>query len=103
LHQRTTQDVPSFGVFPGAVQVPPDGQPILLMADAQPTGGYPVVAIAIQADLHRAAQLLPGDEMRFVWSTQAEAVNAWRELRRLIARSIEEDDGTLLAANANYL
>lgn len=102
LERRVERDVTSFGVFPGVIQVPPDGQPILLMADAQPTGGYPVAAVVIQADLHRAAQLLPGDEIRFVWTTQDEAVRAWRDLRRLIARPIEEDEGTLLAAMANH-
>jgi len=51
--------LPSFGVVPGAIQLPPDGRPILLMADAQPTGGYPVIAVVISADLPLAAQLLP--------------------------------------------
>lgn len=92
------RDLVSFGVFPGVIQLPPDGLPILLMADAQPTGGYPVVAVVIQADLHRAAQALPGDELRFVWTTIAEATQAWRELQRLLALPVEEDDGTALAA-----
>jgi antagonist of KipI len=55
----------SFGLVSGAVQVPHGGQPILLMADHQTAGGYPVVATAISASLPIAAQLLPGDEMRF--------------------------------------
>jgi biotin-dependent carboxylase-like uncharacterized protein len=102
LHACERRDIPSLGVFPGVVQVPPGGQPILLMADALPTGGYPIVAVAIQADLHRAAQLLPGDEMRFTWTNHDEAVAAWRELRRLIKSPIEEDEGISLAASANY-
>jgi biotin-dependent carboxylase-like uncharacterized protein len=57
--------VPSFGVIPGAVQLPPDGMPIVLLADAQTTGGYPVIAVAIAADLARLAQLRPGAELRF--------------------------------------
>jgi biotin-dependent carboxylase-like uncharacterized protein len=57
--------LPSLGVLPGCLQVPPHGQPILLMADAQTTGGYPVIATVIGADLALAAQLLPGDRMRF--------------------------------------
>ena len=55
----------SAGTLPGAVQVPPHGQPILLMADAQVTGGYPIIATVISADLPLAAQLLPGDRVRF--------------------------------------
>jgi antagonist of KipI len=56
----------SFGLVAGAVQVPHSGQPILLMADHQTAGGYPVVATVISASLPVAAQLLPGDEARFV-------------------------------------
>jgi antagonist of KipI len=55
----------SFGLVPGAVQVPHGGQPILLMADHQTAGGYPVVATVVSASLPIAAQLLPGDELRF--------------------------------------
>lgn len=49
----------------GAVQVPPDGRPILLMADRQTTGGYAIPGVVCQADLGLAAQLMPGDDLRF--------------------------------------
>ena len=55
----------SFGLAAGAIQVPRSGQPILLMADHQTAGGYPVVATVASATMPIAAQLLPGDEMRF--------------------------------------
>lgn len=55
----------SQGVLPGAVQVPPDGQPIILGWDGPVTGGYPVIAGVISADLPRLAQLRPGDTVRF--------------------------------------
>ena len=55
----------SFGLVSGAIQVPRNGQPILLMADCQTAGGYPVVATVVSASLPVAAQLLPGDEVRF--------------------------------------
>ena len=90
----------SFGVFPSVIQLPPDGQPILLTADAQPTGGYPVIAIAIQADLHRVAQVLPGDALYFARTTHGEAVDAWRALHALLALPVEEDEGIALAAAA---
>jgi allophanate hydrolase subunit 2 len=55
----------SQGVLPGAVQVPPDGQPIILGWDGPVTGGYPVIAAVISADLPRMAQLRPGDSLGF--------------------------------------
>jgi biotin-dependent carboxylase-like uncharacterized protein len=61
-----TGELPSEGLRPGAIQVPPDGRPIVLGPDAPVTGGYPVVAVVGRADLDRAAQLRPGDRVRFV-------------------------------------
>jgi antagonist of KipI len=58
---------------PGTIQLPPDGLPILLMADRQTVGGYPALGYLIQADTPKAAQLWPGDSIRFVTVTQAEA------------------------------
>ena len=55
----------SFGLTAGAVQVPRGGQPILLMADHQTAGGYPVVATVVNASMPVAAQLLPGDDLQF--------------------------------------
>jgi biotin-dependent carboxylase-like uncharacterized protein len=58
-------ELPSEGVVVGAVQVPPSGQPIVFLADHPPTGGYPVIGVVRDADLPVAAQLRPGDEVRF--------------------------------------
>ena len=60
----------------GALQILPSGLPILLLAERQTTGGYPVAAIVISADLTHAAQLAPGDEVRFIQSTRGEALRA---------------------------
>ena len=87
--------LPSLGVVPGAIQVPPDGQPILLMADAQPTGGYPIVAAVIGADMPLAAQLLPGDELRFARTTLEEARAALREQRAWLDAPAAPDDALL--------
>ncbi len=62
---RTGTELPSQGVMPGAVQIPPDGQPIILGWDGPVTGGYPVLAGVIAADWARLAQLTPGDTVRF--------------------------------------
>ena len=55
----------SFGLVAGVVQLPGGGQPILLMADHQTAGGYPVIAVVVSASMSVSAQLLPGDELRF--------------------------------------
>lgn len=65
-------------VLPGTVQLPPDGRPILLLADAQTMGGYPVIGHVIAADLRLAAQLRPGHLVRWRRSTLAEAHAAAR-------------------------
>jgi biotin-dependent carboxylase-like uncharacterized protein len=53
------------GVPLGAIQVPPDGQPIILFVEHQTTGGYPKIANVISADFHRVGQLRPRDQVRF--------------------------------------
>jgi KipI family sensor histidine kinase inhibitor len=60
----------------GGVQVPPSGQPIVLMADRQTTGGYPQIAVVITADLSRAAQLAPGDSVAFEICSRSDAIAA---------------------------
>jgi len=70
---RLGGDILSEAMPPGGLQVPPDGHPILLMADRQTTGGYPLLAVVISADLPRAAQIAPGDTVRFVAVTLEEA------------------------------
>ena len=57
--------MPSEGMPLGAIQVPPDGAPLLLFVDHQTTGGYPVIAAVIAADLWRVGQLRPGARIRF--------------------------------------
>ena len=59
-------ELPSQGVLPGAIQVPPDGQPIILGWDGPVTGGYPVIAVVVTADRATLAQLKPGDTVQFV-------------------------------------
>jgi antagonist of KipI len=69
----------------GSVQVPKSGQPILLMADRQTTGGYPKIATVITADIPLAGQLGPGDWIRFAPCTQAAAIEALQRLERRMA------------------
>jgi len=66
----------------GTVQVPPNGQPIALMADHQTTGGYPKIAEIAGADVPRLAQLAPGGSVQFARCTLDEAMTLRRALRR---------------------
>ncbi|MDA1183215.1 MAG: 5-oxoprolinase subunit PxpB [Acidobacteria bacterium] len=69
----------SASTFVGGVQLPPSGDPILLMGDRQTTGGYPQIAVVITADLPLAGQLGPGDWIEFVACTRDDAVAALRD------------------------
>ncbi len=75
----------SFGLTSGAVQVPNSGQPILLMADHQTAGGYPVVATVVSAALPIAAQLMPGDELRFAEITLERA----QQMRKVLTTALD--------------
>ena len=65
LERVRDDELASEGMVLGAVQVPPDGRPVVFLADHPTTGGYPVLAVVREDDLWRCAQLRPGDEVRF--------------------------------------
>ncbi|WP_206955093.1 5-oxoprolinase subunit C family protein [Trinickia acidisoli] len=69
----------SHAVLPGTIQVPGNGQPIVLMSDAQTTGGYPRIGVVIAADMWKLAQVRLGAAVRFVRTTQEEARYALSE------------------------
>ncbi|MFN2284824.1 MAG: urea amidolyase, partial [Anaerolineae bacterium] len=78
IAHRGPNGIVSDGVMTGSIQVPPDGQPIVMLADHQTTGGYPKIATVLGADLPLLAQCLPGDSdascvVRFTAVTLAEA------------------------------
>ena len=72
----------SSAVTPGAIQVPANGRPIILMADSQTVGGYPKIATVISADLPRLAHLPPGSRVRFERVTLCEARQALQAQRQ---------------------
>ena len=74
----------SDATFTGGLQIPPSGDPILLMADRQTTGGYPQIATVITADLPLAGQLRPGDWIEFTLCTRADAIAALKDLQRVV-------------------
>ncbi|BCS80670.1 5-oxoprolinase subunit C family protein [Anaerocellum diazotrophicum] len=78
LRAKEKHDIITDGVVPEAIQVPPNGEPIILLKDAPTTGGYVKIATVISPDLSKLAQLKPGDRVRFkeVELTQAHKILA---------------------------
>lgn len=89
----------SDGVVPGCIQVPGDGQAIVLMRDCQPPGGYPKIATIVTADLGRLAQSRAGTRVRF---RQVSIVEAQLLRRRMLARMAELPDRLLAVADGRY-
>jgi 5-oxoprolinase (ATP-hydrolysing) subunit C len=81
LTRESRLELLSHAVLPGTIQVPPNGQPIVLMGDAQTTGGYPRIGAVIRADLWRLAQVRLNGSIRFVPSSREEARFALGEER----------------------
>jgi biotin-dependent carboxylase-like uncharacterized protein len=77
----------SHGIVPGVIQVPPGGQPIVQMRDAQPSGGYPKIGTVIEADLWRLGQAPIGSRIRFVETDWDAAVAALDETRRWLVET----------------
>ena len=82
LKAKRTLELLSHGIVPGTVQVPPAGQPIIQLAEANTCGGYPKIATVIEADLWRVAQLRPGQRIRFELIDREAAVAALNEHTR---------------------
>lgn len=66
LERAVPGELPSEGMVLGAIQVPPDGRPVVFLADHPTTGGYPVIAVVRTEDLAAAAQAVPGTPVRFL-------------------------------------
>jgi allophanate hydrolase len=90
LAHRGAAEIVSDATVPGSVQVPGNGQPIVLLADAQTAGGYPKIATVIGADLPRLAAARPGSALRFVFVSTAEGEH--------LARAAEAETRALLAS-----
>ncbi len=90
---REKRDLISEPINLGAIQVPPDGKPIILMADRQTTGGYPKIGQVIQTDIPRLAQRLPGRIIHFEEVTIGEAEASYahqEEYLEMLAAHIPE-------------
>jgi biotin-dependent carboxylase-like uncharacterized protein len=87
LEPIAAMELRSHGIVPGVIQVPPGGQPIVQMRDAQPSGGYPKLGTVIEADLWRLGQAAIGSHVRFIQTTWDEAVAALDEIRAWLDES----------------
>lgn len=85
LEHARGYNIVSDGIATGAIQVPGDGQPIVLLADHQTTGGYPKIAVVISADLPALGRALPGATLRFEAVTVEAAHSARQEHERHVA------------------
>lgn len=84
LRAREQAELLTDGNPLGAIQVPQDGQPIVLFIDQQTTGGYPKIASVIMADMQRVGQLRPGDSVRFSEVSIAQAIELLRQREQLL-------------------
>ena len=88
LRLQAPLELISEGVVPGTMQLPPNGNPIVLMAEAPTTGGYPRIGMVATVDLPRLAQRRPGDHVRFVETSLADAQTRYLQRERALAALI---------------
>ena len=89
------REIASHALVPGAIQLPADGQPLVLLADGPTVGGYPVVGVVPRAELPRLGQLRPGEVVRFRAQAADRARAEWRDQQARLAQASE-----VLAAEA---
>ena len=87
-------DIISEPVALGSVQVPNDGNPIILLNDKQTVGGYTKIATVTQADLSILAQKQPGETIRFEWVTVEEAIDSLQQLDEALQEALQEIERT---------
>ncbi len=101
LIHTVAREIVSDATVPGSIQVPGNGQPIVLLADAQTAGGYPKIGTVIGADLGRLAASKPGQLLRFAWveasaaeglarAAEAETLALLKSLRPLLVGGVDE-------------
>ena len=82
------RELASFGVVPGAIQLPPGGEPVVLGPDCQTTGGYPLLGVVAKADIELLAQAAPGTHVQFLPVSLEEARNDARRAQAELERGI---------------
>lgn len=89
LEHKRGFDIPSDGIVRGAIQVPGDGQPVVLLSDCQTTGGYPKIATVISADLPAVGRILPDADIRFCEVDVQTAEAAARKAREALSETVK--------------
>lgn len=95
LERERDGELPTEGTVAGSIQIPPSGLPVLFLADRPVTGGYPVIGTVIDADLDAAAQVRPGERIRFQAVTpdriapRITAARAAREIPAVVPLTLE--------------
>jgi biotin-dependent carboxylase-like uncharacterized protein len=84
IEHKAKADIVSDALLPGAIQVPKNGKPILIMRDAQTTGGYPKIAVAITPDVSLLGQAKPNDTIEFSKTTMQSAQEKTKAYYRLL-------------------
>jgi allophanate hydrolase subunit 2 len=84
---RAGREIVSHALVPGAIQLPPDGQPVVILVDGPTVGGYPVLGVVPRAEMPRLGQLRPGDLVRFRAQEPDRARAAWRVQQDTLARA----------------
>ncbi len=90
LRTREQSQLLTDGIPLGAMQVPQDGQPIILFVDQQTTGGYPKIANVIMADMHHVGQLRPHEQVRFREVSVPQAITLLKEQERWLGTAFAE-------------
>ncbi len=85
-----TRPMISDGIPLGAMQITRSGQPIIMMADRQPTGGYPKIAQVLPTDLPILAQLRPGEKIKFEWQSLDNARDSYLKMKTLLNNLAQE-------------
>lgn len=81
-----TVEMRSYGLIPGIVQVPPAGEPIIQLSDANTAGGYPKIACVIEEDLWQLGQVQPGQSIQLIESNAQEAIAVKQAIDRWLAQ-----------------
>ena len=89
IKNTTSTNIRSEGITKGAIQVPADGQPIILLTDYPTIGGYPKIANVISADYHLLAQKIPGEKISFENVELHEAEQLYKDLLKNISEIIQ--------------
>ena len=98
VEKKLQQDLITDGIVFGSIQIPPNGQPIIMLVDHQTTGGYPKIATVATVDLPLLAQAMPGRKIQFAFITVQTAqsllrqwVDSWQKLAEQITdRAVEK-------------